>query len=288
MPHYSCLNCNFSTKLKTDYRRHQQTKKHLNNTKDLPSINQEKPLNISLMSQNEPQMSQNEPQMSQNEPQMSQPKIYNCDFCNHEFKTDANKRRHEKYRCKENEGLMIQLLNEKDNTIRKMEKEKKIMYKKMSELIEKVGDTNIQNNIILNNFGNEDMTHITDIIKNHLMSIPYGMVPKLIEAVHFNDNKPENKNIILPNKKENFVKVYQDNKWVYKKKDDTIMDLIDCKYNLMDEHYETIDNAPTNIKPHIKSNFVKFKKLYNEGDKELIESIRKECDIVLLNNKDNI
>ena len=44
----------------------------------------------------------------------------------------------------------------------------------------------------------------------------------------------------------------------------------------MDEHYETIDNAPTNIKPHIKSNFIKFKKLYNEGDKELIESIRKE------------
>jgi hypothetical protein len=43
----------------------------------------------------------------------------------------------------------------------------------------------------------------------------------MIEAIHFND---ENKNILLPNKKENLVKVYEGNKWV------------DSKYNIIDDH----------------------------------------------------
>ena len=42
------------------------------------------------------------------------------------------------------------------------------------------------------------------------------MIPKMIEAVHFNDKKPENKNIMIVNKKENLLKVYKDKKWIYK------------------------------------------------------------------------
>ena len=49
------------------------------------------------------------------------------------------------------------------------------------------------------------------------------MIPKLIEAVHFNDKKPENKNILLPNKKDKLIKVYKDNKWHYKTKDETLV-----------------------------------------------------------------
>ena len=33
------------------------------------------------------------------------------------------------------------------------------------------------------------------------------MIPKMIEAIHFNKRKPENNNIILPNK---------NNNWIYK------------------------------------------------------------------------
>ena len=58
----------------------------------------------------------------------------------------------------------------------------------------------------------------------------------MIEAIHFNDEKPENKNIMLPNKKENLVKVYEGNKWVYKNKNETITDLVDSKYTIIDDH----------------------------------------------------
>ena len=50
------------------------------------------------------------------------------------------------------------------------------------------------------------------------MNKGFKSVPKLIEEIHFNDEKPENKNIMIPNKKENLVKVFQGDKWIYKNK----------------------------------------------------------------------
>ena len=37
------------------------------------------------------------------------------------------------------------------------------------------------------------------------------MIPKMIAAVHFNDEKPQNKNIFIPNKKDKFVKIFKNN-----------------------------------------------------------------------------
>ena len=48
-------------------------------------------------------------------------------------------------------------------------------------------------NIQLNNYGKEDMSHISDTLKTQLLKIPYGMIPKMIEAVHFNDHVLKNK-----------------------------------------------------------------------------------------------
>ena len=100
------------------------------------------------------------------------------------------------------------------------------------------------------------MSHITDALKTELLSIPYGAIPKMIEAIHFNDEKPENKNILLPNKKDNLVKVFEGDKWIYKNKNDTITDLVDSKYNIIDGHYDEMDSAEKvspHIKPHLRS-----------------------------------
>ena len=176
-------------------------------------------------------------------------------------------------------------------------KKKKVLYGKIEQLIDKVGDTttNITNNtqnIILNSYGSEDLSHITDSIKSNLLKIPYVMIPKMIEAVHFNDDKPENKNIFLPNKKDNKIKVFQDNKWVYKNKEETIHDLVSGKYVLLNNHFENnkqyeSNNNNNNMSSFIKTNYLKFRKYYDEGDSELLEQIKNECELVLLNNRIN-
>ena len=274
MPAYSCSLCNFSSRILSHYNRHLKTRKHLRNV--------ENSLSVMVMSPNEPKMSSNEPKMSSNEPK--QEKKYICEFCNTKFKTQPNKRRHELHNCKKNSNFLLKIIDEKDKQILKMENDKTELYKKMDKLLDKVGDTNIQQNIILNNYGDEDMSHITDSMKYDFLKIPFGAIPKMIEAVHFNKEKPENKNIFIPNKKENLIKIFKNNKWIYKNKDEALNDLVDSKYMFMDNYYDKVEEK-SQINKNIKCNYIKFRKFYDEKDKEMVEQLKKECELILLNNR---
>jgi hypothetical protein len=297
MPLYSCELCNYSTKFKADFTKHTNTKKHRNK---ILTLNEE-PKEQGVMNTNEHKMNTNEHKMNTNEHSMNttmntnehkmNTKSYKCLFCDVSFNTKASKRRHEKRYCKDNPDFVDKIIDAKNSKIKaleedkeKWEQEKQELYKQVSKLLDKVGDTNIQNNIILNNYGSEDLSHITDTVKNELIKIPYFAIPKMIEAIHFNDQKPENKNIMIPNKKENLVKIFQGDKWIYKNKTETISDLVDSKYNIIDDHYEVMDSQDS-IAPNVKTTFTKFKKIYEDDDAEMIERLRKECELVLLNNR---
>ena len=112
--------------------------------------------------------------------------------------------------------------------------ERKLIYNHIDNLLQRVGNTTINqtNNIQINSYGNEDLSHITDSLKTQLINIPFGMIPKLIEYVHFSSDKPENKNIVLANKNDNKIKIFS-RKMGYKNKNKTINNLAD-KYYLLD------------------------------------------------------
>lgn len=270
MPLYECKLCNFSTKIKTHNTRHLNTNKHKNKLKELCS-------KVEDMSQNEPKRTSNEPESIEK---------YKCDYCEATFKTMPIKRRHENYRCKNNTESILK----KENL--KLKNEKQLLYKQIEKLIDKAGNTTINNtqnnmqtnNIKLNSYGHEDLSHITDSLKTQLLKIPFGMIPKLIEAVHFNNEKPENKNIALTNKKENKIKIFSNDKWIYQDKDQTINDLVDGKYFILDMHYNEL-NKEGHIDFEQKNKYQKFQTIYDEGDKELIEQLNRECEMVLLNNR---
>ena len=132
---------------------------------------------------------------------------------------------------------------------------------------------------------NEDLSHISENFKNQMLKIPFVAIPKMIEEVHFSDKKPENKNIKLTNKKENYVKVYQGDKWIFKDKKSTIKQLMDDKYTIIDNHYKECKECKEDPKPkHVEKQFDKFKEMYNEGDRDLHNEIRVDCELLLLNN----
>ena len=205
MSSYVCEFCNYKSKLLGNYRQHLKTKKHLVNINGgiekyelLEGNIQESPVNI-----------QKSPENIQE---------YSCDYCDKKFTLFSNMRRHEIHRCKENPEIINNIIESKIQTkiqtIKQMEKEKKELKIQMEKekkelrkqieiLLTKVGDTTINNNtqnIQLNSYGKEDLDHITDTMKTQLLKIPYGMIPKMIEAVHFNNDKPENNNIAFTNK----------------------------------------------------------------------------------------
>ena len=83
--------------------------------------------------------------------------------------------------------------------------------------------------------------------------------------------------ILIIRDSDNKIKVFTGNKWIYQDKDETISDLVDGKYFILDNHY---DNTQSNL---IK--YEKFRKIYDEGDKLMIEALKKQCELVLLNNR---
>ena len=277
---YNCDCCVFVSKIKTHYNRHLKTKKHLTNINNIviPMV----------MNTNEHKMNTNEHKMNTNEHKMNTPHSdsedkYYCEFCLELFNTKPSKRRHELHYCKDNNNFKNKLLNEQHKQIKKLEKT-------VDKLIDKAGNTTINNikstqnqqqNIKLNNYGSEDLSHITDFFKTNLLGFPHGMIPKMIEAVHFNSDKPENKNILLPNKKDNKMKVFSGDKWVYKDKTETIDDLMDGKYFIMDTHYETI--CETTDKQFTL--FKRFQALFDKRNKIIVEAQKKECELLLLNNR---
>ena len=297
---YDCKTCNYSTKYKYDFNKHLKTKKHRVNEE----CTMNNPKELMGMSQNEPQMSHNEPAMSQNEPVILQKdiKTYPCDYCEESFSTMANKRRHELHRCKENTNVSNSIITKQENKIKKLEKEKENQIKKLEKAMEKqrkemakhiellltkVGNTTINNtnnnNIQLNNYGSEDLSHITDALKTYLIKHPFGAIQQLIEKIHFNRDKPENINLMITNKRDNKISVYEDGKWVYRNKKKTIQRLIDNKYYILDDHYNDIDEKELSQFNH--TNYKSFSEKMDENDKQLLEQLYEDAEIIILNKQ---
>ena len=234
------------------------------------------------MSTNEHKNSSNEHKNSTNN------KKIQCEHCGLILRTKAILARHKKLYCKvikkKDENFILKdKINKLEKEKKEYEKERKDLYKKIDDLISKVGNT-YNHNIILNNYGNEDLSHITDSFKTQLLKSPYIMIPKMIEAVHFNEKKPENNNIVLKNKKENKLQIYKNNKWIYKNKKDVISELMDSNYYTLDSHYDSNISALNN---YCQGNYLKFREYMSQGDKAFVEKLKEECEIVLLNNRDN-
>ena len=62
------------------------------------------------------------------------------------------------------------------------------------------------------------------------------------------------------------------------------MDLVDSKYSIIDDHYEVMDSQEQ-VNSQVKTTFTKFRKFYEEGDAEMVEKLKQECELVLLNNR---
>ena len=180
----------------------------------------------------------------------SSKKVINvCKYCDKEFSSRQTLLRHEKKYCKQKEDLtskldlQAEIIERLEEEMREYKKEKETLYKQIEELIKKAGNTTIHhgstitnNTINLNSYGKEDLSHITESFKTQLIKGPFKMIPKMIEAVHFNENKPENNNISLPNKNGKYMKVFKSGKWTYCNKNEVIDELKDADREIKNGH----------------------------------------------------
>ena len=246
---------------------------------------------------NEKSMTQNDPKKTQNDPKRPKKKPptkseFQCIYCQKPFSTKAHQRRHELHRCKHNININTTniLKAENKNLQKKHEKEKKMLYKHIENLLEKVGDTinnnisninniNQTNNIVLNNYGNEDLSHITTNVLDKLILQPYQMINNLTKMIHFNQEKPENMNIYIPNKKQKYIKIFKDNKWILEEKKQRIPDIVDKNYNIIDNYYENCDND---------NSYENYQKKMDDKEQSILQQEYDNCELEIINNTKNV
>ena len=317
MVNYTCPRCGFITNIKTKYTNHLRRKYLCKNKisddklyNEFIKYNISEKLNNSNLNPSEsklnPYESKLNPLKSKLNPFVSKitskklKKKFKCIYCNKDYSTSSNVSKHLK-KCtekqnddEEKQNLMnlIEVLNKQIEEQRKEKEEYKIELAKrnnqIDELIKKAGinigtQNNIQQNIKILAYNNTDVSHLTD--NDYLKCLKHSnfCIPHLIEKIHFNPKKPENHNIYISNLKNNYVMIYNGNKWMLNDRDESIQNLIDEKESIIEQKLEEwIENGEKY--PDIMKKFNRY--LEKKENDTVLNKIKSEIKLILFNNRD--
>lgn len=280
---YDCKCCKFSTNLKSNYTRHLKTKKHQKVTQSYPKL----PSEMSNLSSSE-----------------SKNFKHICKYCGKEYKHRPGLSRHIKYSCQKNEDEdlkeLVKLMNEQLNTINNKLNESTVENEKKDKMIKKlttklqINNYNTNNVIVTNilNYKDTDISHLTSKDYERAIKQVNNAIPSIMKEIHFNPEKPENMNIYIPNIKDKYLLIFNENEWQIKARSHAVNNLIDDKYVILKDWYdenlrdrdinENMDQESYNF---LKQNFEKFDANIENDE---IKNIIKEEIIMFLYNKRNM
>jgi hypothetical protein len=256
-------------------------------------------------------------------------KQYLCNYCNREFKNRQNKWKHETKYCNVKNKLSSnqnKKLQEENNIIKNENKE---LHNKLNELLklckihpktlQKINKqlvntgtiNNINNTINIVKFGSEDLNKIfsqSEILK--VLNRKMLSLEESIKTIHFNDNRPEFKNIYITNLKDQYAYIYDGNKFIAVLKTDILEELVDNHFenielsideykeklqpktidvldkfiDKMNNDEEFVDNEHKKTYPNFKSyNINKIKlMIYNNTDKKIVNIICEKNELLPL------
>ena len=221
-------------------------------------------------------------------------KNFTCRYCDKMYKYKQGKYKHEQS-CKNKE------LKEDNNKIAKLEKENLEIKNTLSELLklckihpktlQKInnqlvnGNNNNINNGTINNtinnktvnivkFGTEELNKIltqSEILK--ILNRKMCSLEESIKMIHFNNNRPEFKNIYITNLKDMYAYIYDGNKFIAVLKSDILETLVD-------NHIENIEYSADEYKEKLNDKTIevlnKFIEKMNNEEDEFIDKQHKK------------
>jgi len=312
MVNYKCPRCGYETHIKTIYTRHLGRKvicKPILSNNDLsgeynkykivdkisnPHKSTKIPQNTTKYTNDTTKIPQNATKYTFNNTKLV------CEHCNKTYSRIDSLNRHLK-KCSEKKNddeekqnliNLIEVLNKQIEEQKKEKEEYKIELAKrnnqIDELIKKAGinigtQNNIQQNIKILAYNNTDVSHLTD--NDYLKCLKHSnfCIPHLIEKIHFNPKKPENHNIYISNLKNNYVMIYNGNKWMLNDREESIQNIIDEKESIIEQKLEEwIENGKKY--PDIMKKFNRY--LEKKENDTVLNKIKGEIKLMLFNNRD--
>lgn len=154
-----------------------------------------------------------------------------CIGCLKKYSSKSNLTRHQK-NCKR--YIELYALGDIKDEIKEL---KKCIQTIMVDNIKNININNyttINQNLIINNFGFEDMKHLDKDFIKELLESPDDSVPKLIDAIHFSKNNPHNMNMMEAN---NNMYVFYNN-WKQVSRQKLFDFLVTTNFERIDDFYE--------------------------------------------------
>jgi len=239
-----------------------------------------------------------------------------CIYCNNSFHNKSNLKRHILFTCDQRkifiqqkekyENVKLDKLNEKNNNkikitniikdkddeIKKLKKEIKILEKNRkiinTQNTQNIGVVvnNINNQLNINPFGSEDLSHITNNdYKKYLSNLSPGLL-KFIEDIHFSDKMPSNWNICIPKLESKYIAIFEKNKWNIKDKNDIFKKILTKRVTSLDNKCEEFQNNGL-IDEKIVDLYDEYINLIYEKDEEK-KKIKDNLDLMIFNNRNKI
>ena len=218
-------------------------------------------------------------------------KSYSCKQSLYVHKKKCNKQPCEKPMDSFMEKLeKVQQKNEElEEELKQLKAEKSVTTNRTTTNNHTNNHTNIetQNNNItinLNAHGCENLDYLT---KNDIMESichAFKSIPNLVAKIYFNPDHPENHNIKITDRRSPYISVYtKDNKWKLANKRDTVGNMIDNSFMLLDD---TFEYNKSRIPVSIRNGFERLQKAYEDSEKKTMKNINKEVDMVIMNGPD--
>jgi hypothetical protein len=202
-----------------------------------------------------------------------------CKYCSFIFKTKYNRRIHES-KC----SKMINALVDKKIAELGLVNPDSQSVISQPQTVNNIGRDLIQNitnnQIIINNFGDEDTTHITkqQLLKAFRMCKDFPI--EMIKITNFNKDKPENHNIYKPNFKDKYVKYFNDSVWKIGDVKKIIAELYMSKMEIAEEKFDGLKHLLSDI---TKDRFQWF--LDNREEPEVMGEIIKKIAEMMYNDR---
>lgn len=318
MPSYTCDLCEFSTKNKSDFKRHNSTRKHIN----LAHLHNNIVENKTIVNGNRDNDVTNIKKSSKKSRQMIT-KAHICSYCGKSFNHKSGLSRHKNVYCNKNEVNVLKKDNKlKDRALILMKEENLEMREKLIDIKEekleireelikekeknsKQPNNNVQpgnnnagqgnaaannningnhnninnNQIVVNNFPEANRNHITDAQYIDAFKEPNNMIPILLSITRCDETIPENYNMWLCNKKTREILVYENGVWIDKGYDSSITEAI----------YDEMDNVQI-VSQRLKDDGTWDEEMLPDQTKtfdKYIETYDLETDVPLVNQPHN-
>ena len=295
MVNYSCPRCGFNTNHKTKYIMHLRRKYICKNIVSDDTLNNEyikyNILDKICLKLSSTKIHKN-PQKNVELHKKPQNSTFFCNYCEKLFSRSDSLSRHlkkckEKRKDEENKNNLVNLVNLLNEKIENKDKQLEEKNNQIDKLIKKVGinigTQNIQQNIKILAYDNTDLSHLTN--NDYLKCLKHSnfCIPHLIKKIHFNPDKPENHNIYISNLKNNYVMIYNGEKWMINDRDESIQSLIDDKESIIEQKLEEwIENGKNY--PDIMKKFNRY--IEKKENDTVLNKIKNEIKLILFNNRD--